>query len=151
MVNAYLIIGIIAIVALFLVFLTIGKFQSPKYTSVRVGNATVNAELADTPAKQVRGLMFRESLPKNDGMLFTFQSEGRHGIWMMNTTIPLDVIWLDKEKRIVHIEKNIQPCGALLICPIFKPDSNAKYVLEVNSGYTSRNGIKVGSIASFNL
>lgn len=151
MVNSTLVFGIIAILAVFFIVLAIGKVQTPKFVSVKVGNATVNAEIADTMPKQMRGLMFRESMPRNDGMLFIFSQEGRHGIWMMNTSIPLDIIWLDSSKKVVHIEEKVQPCGSLAVCPTYRPNSNAKYVLEVNSGYAKRHGIKVGSKASFTL
>ena len=150
MVN-YIILGVIAIIAIFLITITIAKYQTPKFVPVKIGNVTVNAEVADTQPKQMRGLMFREELPAKDGMLFVFEREGRHGIWMMNTSIDLDIIWLDKDKKIIHIEKKAQPCEALVICPSYRPQTNAKYVLEVNGGFTGTHRIKVGQVAKFNL
>ena len=150
MVN-YIIIGVIAIIAIFLLTITVAKYQTPKFVPVKIGNATVNAEVADTQAKQIRGLMFRTEMPANDGMLFVFEKEGRHGIWMMNTSLELDIIWLDKSKRVIHIEKKAQPCEALLVCPSYRPTTNAKYVLEVNGGFASRHNIKIGSKSNFRL
>lgn len=151
MANFYIVAGITVIVVLFLAMLAIGKYQQAKFVPVKVGNATVNAELADTQPKQVRGLMFRESLPKDDGMLFVFDRDARHGIWMMNTSIPLDIVWLDSGKRVVHVESGVKPCDALAICPIYRPGSNARYVLEVSSGYAEKHGIEIGSVAKFDL
>jgi len=150
MVN-YLMAGLVAIILISFVMLAIGKFQAPKFVAVKVGNATVNAELADTEAKQIRGLMFRDSLPRDGGMLFDFRSEGRHGIWMMNMSMPIDIVWLDKEKRVVKVEADAPPCGALLICKSYSPDEDDRYVLEVSAGYAKRHGIKVGSKASFDI
>lgn len=140
---------IVILIVVFLVFLAVGKLQQTKFTTVKIGNATVKAEIADTEPKQLRGLMFRESLPKDNGMLFVFRNEGRHGIWMMNTSIPLDIIWMDAGKKVVHMQENVQPCEALLICPSYSPESDSKYVLEVNAGYAKKHGIKIGSVASF--
>lgn len=139
------------LVVVVLVLFSIGKFQQPKFVAVKIGNATVDAEVADTFPKQIRGLMFRESLPKDGGMLFVFGSEGRHSIWMMNTSIPLDIIWLDKDKKVIYMKEGAQPCGALAICPSYSPESDAKYVLETNSGYSKRHKIDLGSRAEFDL
>lgn len=146
-----LILLIIAAVTVFLVISAIGKMQSPKFTSVKIGNGTVNAEIADNVASQTRGLMFRESLPENGGMLFVFPYDFRHGIWMMNTTIPLDIIWIDANKTITDIRKNAEPCEALAICPVYSPSKNSRYVLEVNSGYADKHGIEIGNDAKFRL
>lgn len=149
MANIIPIAGLILIVVIFLAVLSIGKYQQPKYVPVKVGNVTLNAEVADTSVKQVRGLMFRENLAKDDGMLFVFGSEGRHGIWMMNTSIPLDIIWLDRNKKVIYIKEDAQPCDALVFCNSYFPESDAKYVLEVNAEYVKKNGIKIGSFASW--
>jgi hypothetical protein len=117
--------------------------------TVKIGSATVQAELADTEPKQMRGLMFRSELPRDGGMLFAFGSEGRHGMWMMNTTIPLDIVWLDSKKKVVHIEHGVQPCKFLVVCRPYYPSVDSAYVLEVSSGYAQKHGIKVGSVAKF--
>jgi hypothetical protein len=147
----YLIAGLIAIILISFVMLAIGKFQSQKFVAVKIGNATVSAELADTEPKQIRGLMFRDNLQKDGGMLFTFPREGRHGIWMMNMSMPIDIVWLDSDKRVVDVEENAPPCDALLICKSYSPESNDMYVLEVAAGYAKRHGIKKGTKASFGI
>lgn len=149
--GSYFAFAIVAIIAVFFVVLAMGKYQTPSFIPVKVGTATINAEVADTQPKQVRGLMFRDGLPKDGGMLFVFDREARHGIWMMNVTFPIDIVWLDSDKKVVYVEHGAKPCEALMICPIYQPTSPAKYVLEVSSGYARSHSINVGKVAQFNL
>lgn len=137
-----IIVIIIAIAIIYMFFKS-----SSEFTKVTIGNNTINAELADTIPKRIKGLMFKESLPKNNGMLFTFDKEGYHGIWMMNTYIPLDIIWISSDHKIVDIVKNAQPCK--IICPSHKPKEKAMYVLEVNAGFADKHKIKIGNSVKF--
>ncbi|MBI4010047.1 MAG: DUF192 domain-containing protein [Candidatus Aenigmarchaeota archaeon] len=132
---------IFALLAAAIILIFINKSEL-KYARVIVGNTSVKAEVADTALKQVKGLMFRKSLPENEGMLFIFDKEDYYGFWMMNTSIPLDIIWINKDMEIVHIEKNVQPCG--ILCPIYKSKEKAIYILEVNAGFVKKHGIEVG-------
>ena len=61
---------------------------------------------------------------------------------MMNTSIPLDIIWISNDMEIVHIEKNVQPCG--ILCPVYKPSGKAKYALEVNAGFVDKYNVEAG-------
>src|SRR3989338_8541055 len=70
----------------------------------------IEAEIADTDSKRQMGLMFRESLSDNQGMFFIFENEARHGFWMKNMQFPLDILWIDKDKKIADIRTNVQPC-----------------------------------------
>jgi uncharacterized protein len=103
----------------------------------------VRAEIVDTPPAVERGLMFRESLPPNDGMLFVFEQTGVYPFWMKNTLIPLDIIWLDEDWRIVSIAASVPPCRADP-CPTYPPAGPARYVVEVNAGFTRTHGIARG-------
>jgi len=106
----------------------------------------VDAEIADDPAKRARGLMFRDSLGENEGMLFVFPSEEKYGFWMVNTTIPLDAVYMDGSGNVVDVIA-MEPCKNLnpLNCTVYRPKSEAKYVLEVNRGFSSANRIEKGS------
>ena len=96
---------------------------------------TIQAELADTTQKRAAGLMFRESLSPNHGMLFTFAEEQEWSFWMKNTRIPLDIIWMNKSKKIVHVERNVPICTRTDDgCPNYQPNAPAMYVLELASG-----------------
>jgi len=137
----------VTVIVLLIIFFL--KKPSGKYTNVKVGNTQIRAEIADTFITRTKGLMFRKSLPENEGMLFIFNEEGYHGFWMMNMSFPIDIIWIDKEKKVVYIEKNAQPCG--LICSSYIPKEKAMYVLEVNANFTEEHGIKIGSSLEFEL
>ena len=85
--------------------------------------------------------MFRDSLDKNKGMLFIYQAHSKQSFWMKNTLIPLDIIWINKDKKVVFISENAQPCK-WYSCYSIKPTAEAKYVLEVNSGVVQKIGLK---------
>lgn len=102
----------------------------------------IKAELAVTSQERQRGLMFREKLKADQGMLFVFTREGLHSFWMKNMQIPLDILWLDKDKRVVHIEKEVPAC-LTEDCPSYAPRVPALYVLELQSGSVDRCGIKM--------
>jgi len=93
--------------------------------------------------------MFKKSLPEDEGMLFVFDEEGYHGFWMMNMSFPIDIIWINNEKKVVDIVKNAQPCK--FSCPSYKPKEKAMYVLEVNANFTEEHGIRIGSYIEFEL
>jgi hypothetical protein len=115
---------------------------------VCINSCCVQAELAQTDAKRQRGLMFRDSLAENQGMIFIFDKEDRYGFWMKNMRFPLDIIWIDAEKRIVDIKKDVPACREES-CETLMPAAEAKYVLEVQSGFTDRRGIKIGDRIEF--
>jgi len=109
-----------------------------------------SVELALTPEEKGRGLMHRENLPKDRGMLFIYEKEGEYSFWMKNVLIPLDIIWIDKDKKVVYIAENCRPCPDVP-CPSIRPDSPAKYVLEINGGLASEIGLSVGSQLEFEI
>jgi uncharacterized protein len=102
--------------------------------------------VADTEQKRVRGLSGVEILEANDGMFFVFQKNDLWGIWMKEMKIPIDIIWLDENMRVVHIEEKVSPES---FPKVFTPSQFARYVLEVSSGTVERVGIKVGDEAKY--
>jgi YVTN family beta-propeller protein len=107
----------------------------------------VYVDVANDPEEQSRGLMFRKSMEWNNGMLFVFEDIEYLSFWMKNTYIPLDMIFVDKDLRIVDIKEDVQPCPLQEdICPSYPSKQPAKYVLEVNAGFVQQNGIRVGNI-----
>ena len=105
-------------------------------------------EIADTPSKKAKGLMYRTSLKDNEGMLFVFEKPGIYGFWMKNTFIPLDIIWLNENLEVVDIKENAQPC-LKENCPIFKNSTPARYVLEIKGGKVEELGIQKGDKFNF--
>ena len=110
--------------------------------------AVYAVELARTPEEQAQGLMFRESLPQRTGMLFLFTDALPHQFWMKNTMIPLDIVWLDGEGRVIFVSANTPPCRADP-CPNYGPPSPALTVLEIAGGLAAREKVTVGSRISF--
>ncbi|HET6779640.1 MAG TPA: DUF192 domain-containing protein [Nitrososphaera sp.] len=106
--------------------------------------ARLFVEVADDQDETMRGLMFRNHLSWNAGMLFVFYDEEPRTFWMKNTLIPLDMIFVDSNLRIVDIKENVPPCVLGDKCPLYPSKDRAQYVLEVNAGFVQENGIKMG-------
>jgi len=108
---------------------------------------TLDIEIADSEKERTQGLMYRHHLPENAGMLFIFDRDELRSFWMKNTFISLDIMFIHSSGEIVSIQKYTQP-GSTYSVPSEKP---AKYVLEVNAGFTDRYDINPGdSIELFN-
>ncbi len=107
-------------------------------------------EIAATPAERGRGLMHRESLPEDTGMLFVFSSENTLSFWMKNTLIPLDILYIDSTGVVVDIQTMIPQPGApnseLRTYPSAAP---AQYALEINAGFAETLGFEVGDQGYF--
>jgi hypothetical protein len=111
----------------------------------------VEIELAKTKEERKQGLMYRESLDNKKGMLFIFPQQRKHNFWMKNTLIPLDIIHISADKKIVDCLKDIPPCDRKETCPVYSPNSRSKYVLEVNSGFCDKYKINQGDVVKFSL
>lgn len=105
--------------------------------------ARVFVEVPDDAQEHMRGLMFRQHLPWNAGMLFRYSHEIPQTFWMKNTSIPLDMIFIGSSSEIVDIIENASPCEQDP-CPTYPSDEPAQYVLEVNAGFVQQNGVKLG-------
>lgn len=111
---------------------------------IRVGGIAIEVELADEPAERQQGLMFRESLAEDQGMLFAYPEERILGFWMKNTLIPLDIAYINREGRIVDI-KRMEPQST----QTHNSAAPAMYALEMNQGWFEANGIRVGDLIEF--
>lgn len=103
----------------------------------------VTVEIADSPQERQQGLMFRESLGPQDGMLFVFDEPQVLGFWMKNTLIPLDIIFIDADLVVVNIQEAV-PCEADP-CPSYPSSGEAQYVVEVKQGFAAARGIQPGT------
>jgi uncharacterized membrane protein (UPF0127 family) len=114
--------------------------MTPLTIHTQQGPRTFQVEIAATPQAQERGLMFRREMADDAGMLFVYGMPQQLTFWMKNTYIPLDLLFIDEDARIVFIHANAQPLSeALITAPM-----PAVAVLEINSGLSSRLGIAVG-------
>ena len=112
---------------------------------------TIKAEVADTPLKRSMGLMYRDHLQKDHGMLFFFGQPQAWNFWMKNTKMALDLIWIDGKKRVTHIERNVPICTKSDdSCPQYRPNTDdAVYVLEIAGGTVDGYKIEKGSKLQF--
>jgi uncharacterized membrane protein (UPF0127 family) len=113
-------------------------------------NMTFSVEIASTKRQRNLGLMFRKNLAHNNGMLFIFEQEERQRVWMKDTLIPLDVIFISTQEKIVSIIKDLKPCMSHS-CRIFISPEKAKYMLEIMAGTVQKKGIKIGQQLSLDL
>lgn len=121
--------------------------QSPTPRVCFSDSSCIEVEIASTPEERTRGLMFRDHLDAEAGMIFVFDESSVHSFWMKNTLVPLDVIWLDSELRIVDIQTAV-PC-AQDPCAVYTPQGDSQYVLEINAGKAAEWGLEIGQSVSF--
>lgn len=108
----------------------------------------VTVEEARTDKEKRQGLMNREMLCENCGMIFFNNTDTTDGYWMKNCRIPLDIIFISKDKDIVDIKKSFQPCTQSP-CPVYRPSKSYRYVLEVNGGWAETHGLTIRDVVSF--
>ncbi len=117
--------------------------------TILVDDVALEVQIADSEARRVRGLMFQDQLPYDQGMIFVFEEPSIHSIWMLNMQFALDIIWFDQDGKVVHIERDVPPCQTVLeiaTCPTVASISQAVYVLEVTSGFVEQNNITLDSV-----
>jgi uncharacterized membrane protein (UPF0127 family) len=127
--------------------------QAQQRSTVRVyfpNGEFITAELALSGEERARGLMFRESIAADQAMLFVFEEEAPHSFWMKNVGFPIDILWLDREKRIVHMARRVPPCRKDP-CPTYSPLRPSGYVLELRAGRSDELGIKPGDRLEFSI
>jgi len=117
----------------------------PAKVIVHAGDKEIpfDVELARTTEEHSRGLMNRASLPQGQGMLFIFSRPSHQTFWMKNTLIPLDILFFDKNRKLLSISPNVPPCKADP-CQTYMSDGDAQYVLELAGGTAKASGIQVG-------
>ena len=118
--------------------------------SVELGGKTFRVEIADTQEKQALGLMFRDSMPRDEGMIFIFPNEAPRSFWMKNTRIPLDIMYFDKDLKLVSISADTPPCRVSR-CPSYPSSKPAMYVLELNAGMAAELGVGPGDLLEIDL
>ena len=110
----------------------------------------IRCEVMTADEDMMRGMMFRDSLAPDRGMLFVHRQPGNYPYWMFQVRIPLDMIWLDGDRKIVEIAADTPPCRtAARQCPSYGGHSRAQYVLELAGGMTAKYGLKSGDRLEF--
>jgi uncharacterized protein len=110
----------------------------------------LQAEVMVSDEDRAMGLMFRPSLPLDRGMVFVFETADFHAIWMKNCKFPIDIVWLDEQRRVVHVAEAVPPCKDEP-CPVYNPMRRASYVVELNAGQARREKAVVGATVRFDV
>jgi uncharacterized membrane protein (UPF0127 family) len=111
---------------------------------VELGGQRYLVEIADDDAERARGLMFRDAMPAERGMLFIHEREEPQAYWMKNTRIALDILYFDDMRRLVSQQRDVPPCSLGDQCPPYPSDAPARYVLELNAGEAARLQLQEG-------
>lgn len=121
--------------------------QLRPHVTVHIGDGVFNSQVAKTPAEREKGLSGSRGLKADQAMLIVFDRDDKWSIWMKEMNYPIDIVWLDKDKKVVYIVKNAPPESYPY--ETFAPKQEARYVLEFPAGTTSKKAIKIGSEAKF--
>lgn len=129
----------------------IGENFENQQQKMKIGDTEISIEVLNTDEERMRGLSGRQSLEEGVGLLFDFKQEGYYGIWMKDMNFPIDIAWLDKDKKIIHIEKNVSPNTYPKVFYGFKDgiQSPSLYILETNANFFENSKIKIGDQAEF--
>ena len=132
---------VLFIFAILLIFSATACHSAPERICLK--DACFSVDVMRTDAERTQGLMFRKGLDQGQGMFFVFDAEDIYPFWMKNMLFAIDIVWLDKEKRVVYAAANVPPC-VTDPCPVYKPSAPAMYVLEIPAGDVARYSIKPG-------
>lgn len=138
---------ILFIILIMVIYVAMAKGDKRKLTLINSEGKQVfvDTEIADNMSAKIKGLMGRQSLGKNEGMLFKFDKEQVQSFWMLNVTIPLDAIFFDSKGTVVDVIQ-MEPCGLNITkCRLYAPKKPAMFVLEVNKGFSKNNSIIPGN------
>jgi uncharacterized membrane protein (UPF0127 family) len=124
------------------------------HAKVTVNGFDVMADVAVTDEQHTKGLDIKNNLTENQGMLFVFEQPYRYGFWMKGMKFPIDIIWLDTNGTVTHIEHSLKPCppsNSNLVCPVYFPEKDSLYVLETVPGFSMKHNVTLGTHVSFEL
>lgn len=118
--------------------------------SVVLRDTRFSVEIADQPDQQQLGLMFRDAMPDQHGMLFIFKGDVPRSFWMKNVRITLDILYFDSSQILVSMHQDVPPCRSPQ-CPSYKSIKPARYVLELNGGIAAQLDVSLGDYLEFEL
>jgi len=116
---------------------------------VELSGQRYTVEIADDDAERAQGLMFRDAMDADRGMLFIHEREEPQSYWMKNTKIPLDILYFDGQRRLVSVQRDVPPCSMGDQCPPYPSEAPARYVLELNAGEATRLKLEPGAELQF--
>ncbi|WP_028839191.1 DUF192 domain-containing protein [Thermomonas fusca] len=116
---------------------------------VELGGQRYAVELADDDAERARGLMFRDAMADDRGMLFVHDTQEPQAYWMKNTRIALDILYFDNDRKLVAQQRDVPPCSLGDACPSYPSNAPARYVLELNAGQAEKLKLQDGATLIF--
>jgi uncharacterized protein len=120
-------------------------------TKVTVNNFDLTVYLAMSNKQIVKGLVIKNQLKENEGMLFVYQQPAKYRFSTRGMKFPIDIIWLNNARKVIHIEHSLEPCSSDIDCPKFIPSAAALYVLETIAGFSNKHDVKIGTQIDFHL
>ena len=143
-----LVIGILIIVAVSFMYIILPNLPTST-TDLRIGDGIFKARIASNDNARTAGLSGETSLAADRALLMAFPTDGKWGIWMKDMKIPVDIVWLDSNKKVIYIIKNASPADSTSVT--YTPKSLAKYVIEFPAGTVDGKAINMGSVATFSI
>jgi uncharacterized membrane protein (UPF0127 family) len=122
------------------------KLEVSNIKYVKISDVFVKVDLALTREEQERGLSVKKYMKDDEGMLFVFKKSAKYNFWMKDMSFPIDIIWINDKMRVVYIEKNVK---ADTYPQTFGSNQEARYVLEVNAGFSEKNNLKENDFVVF--
>lgn len=139
--------GIILLVLGVAVFFILSKMTPA--VALYIGSGVFDSTVAYTQVEREKGLSGVESLAPNQAMIFTYPTDDDWKIWMKDMEIPIDIVWLDKDKKVIYIVKNAQPEEGT--SNIYTPKSDARYVIELPAGSVDKHAVQLSQVAVFDI
>jgi uncharacterized membrane protein (UPF0127 family) len=139
---------LVSMLTIMVVLLVVAGVTSNKNKKelLAMGSQTFTYEIAKTTNQRQDGLSGRPDMAKDHAMIFVFQQQGNYCFWMKEMHFPLDIVWLDSSKHVVHIEQNL---SSDTYPKQYCPNKPALYTIEVNAGVAAKTGVRVGDSVSF--
>ncbi|MEI7539333.1 MAG: DUF192 domain-containing protein [Candidatus Saccharibacteria bacterium] len=118
-------------------------------TNLRLGDGAFKAQMALKSSDRDKGLLGTSGLNSDQALLLAFPTEDQWGVWPKSTTFSIDIVWLNKDKKVIYIVKNISPGNTSSV--VFKPKTPAKYIIEFPAGTVDRESIEINQLATFQI
>jgi uncharacterized membrane protein (UPF0127 family) len=122
-----------------------------KQVEVTVNGVELVADVAANDTQRTKGLAVKNHLNENESMLFVFSSARNQAFWMKDMKFPIDIIWMDPNKTVVHVEHSLEPCPTTGYCQTYSPGTDSLYVLETVEGFAVRHSVIEGTKMQFDL
>lgn len=129
--------------------LSLGACAGTNQQWVEIAGQRYTVDIADDEPERARGLMYRDAMADDHGMLFIHDGQQPLAYWMKNTKIPLDILYFDNGRKLVSQQRNVPTCSLGDACPTYPSSAPARYVLELNAGQAEKLKLEDGAVLNF--